>query len=312
MRKPLTILIIVSVLIIPYFAMASWWNPFSWHFKTKTQKIDTKQQINISNNIENKIKELPKQETSKGQVDSKTKSMIENRNSISNDESKKEQDYMIRLVSPNGGEKYTAGQRVDVKWTTKNIPSDAPIFITIKGFNEEVWISTSRNTGTDSITVPFIPFTPRFDPIPNTWTYGNYFTIGVATYNPKESSDKIKDYSDGYFSISKDINKIVEPEVVTKSMDSIIRNTDSTTAIINGTVRNSDSIPAKAWYQCSKSPEFKSGVVSGGDIVLVPKNSDPTDVKLNFFTIYGEDYYCRIVAQNSAGMGFGNSIKFTY
>jgi len=53
MKKQLTTIIIATVIITPYVAFASWWNPFSWNIFQFFQKSEDKTQI-----LENRIKEL--------------------------------------------------------------------------------------------------------------------------------------------------------------------------------------------------------------------------------------------------------------
>jgi len=62
----------------------------------------------------------------------------------------------IKVLSPNGGETYTFGQPMVVKWSTCNIPTDYQVTVVLKSANVAAGreIVSVHNTGTTTVTVP--------------------------------------------------------------------------------------------------------------------------------------------------------------
>lgn len=104
----------------------------------------------------------------------------------------------IRVISPNGGEVYQAGQQVNVAWTSCNIPTNSPMFVTLQGDNvvDSAFVFPDpipgNNSGTYVATLP----------TQNTWSqmvYGLHYKILVGTYYT--SNINASDESDNFFSI---------------------------------------------------------------------------------------------------------------
>lgn len=55
----------------------------------------------------------------------------------------------IRVLSPNGGETYTAGEKVVVKWTSCNITTDTEIYVIFGGLH-----FATKNTGSYTVSIP--------------------------------------------------------------------------------------------------------------------------------------------------------------
>lgn len=107
----------------------------------------------------------------------------------------------ITVLSPNGGEVYTAGQQITVKWKSCNL--NQQVGITLSGFPIPSstqfflgnWVSST--VGSQVVTIP------------NAALAGKY-TINIST--PPESSPGVEDWSNNYFTI-----KALEGPVLTQS-----------------------------------------------------------------------------------------------
>jgi hypothetical protein len=92
----------------------------------------------------------------------------------------------ITVVSPNGGQSYTAGQSVTVTWTSCNVPASTPIFLTLQGdttVNAALGI-TDASAGNDKLNTGSYTFTL---PTQTSWkylVYGNHYTMRVGSDNP--------------------------------------------------------------------------------------------------------------------------------
>ncbi|MEI7765496.1 MAG: Ser-Thr-rich GPI-anchored membrane family protein [bacterium] len=98
----------------------------------------------------------------------------------------------IKVLSPNGGETYTAGQQITVKWETSNIPATATIYLLIDQADTANQIAASTNDGIETFILQF--------PGNNIYTYGNNFKI-MAWYQ-ESSSSLVTDLSDNTFTIN--------------------------------------------------------------------------------------------------------------
>ncbi len=98
---------------------------------------------------------------------------------------------MLTVLSPNGGETYTAGQQITVKWESCNINNQ--VGLTLSGFpvpNSTQfflgnWVASS--VGSQTVTIP------------STVQSGKY-TINIST--PPHSSPGIEDWSNNFFTIN--------------------------------------------------------------------------------------------------------------
>lgn len=97
----------------------------------------------------------------------------------------------ISILSPNGGETYTSGQKITVKWKSCNV---GPVGLTLIGFpypsDREVFLgnwSTNASSGNETVTIP------------NSITEGKY-VVSVST-PPETLPSGVEDVSDNYFTI---------------------------------------------------------------------------------------------------------------
>ncbi len=102
----------------------------------------------------------------------------------------------IKVMSPNGGEVYQAGQQITVKWSTCNIPANAQIAIVlndgVSGTNSTGFGSVN-NDGSEVVTVPVSaspfwgnsPFGQRFK------IKLNYKLAGQTTWTDGDNSDNL-------------------------------------------------------------------------------------------------------------------------
>jgi peptidoglycan hydrolase-like protein with peptidoglycan-binding domain len=106
----------------------------------------------------------------------------------------------IKVISPNGGEVYTAGQQVIVKWTSCNVPNTLPVFISLEGNNN---ITTNivdatqgvLNDGSELVTLP----------TQGTWQgmqFGQIYKIRVGVGPFGNLSGSTSDNSDNLFTIN--------------------------------------------------------------------------------------------------------------
>lgn len=112
------------------------------------------------------------------------------------------EDPTVTIIAPNGGESFTEGQQITVRWSTVGIPTTQKVGFdlytnqdTIKGYTlfNVSGQDLFDNDGQETLVIPSIrnSFT--------TWNYGNYFKIKMAVDNPDITA---VDYSDSTFSIS--------------------------------------------------------------------------------------------------------------
>lgn len=110
----------------------------------------------------------------------------------------------IKVISPNGGEIFTAGQNVAVNWATCNIPANAQILLTLVYVNPNgdgggaVNVSTPNygttpNDGSQVITIPSAVMTG------NSWIFGKNYKIN-AEY--AYGTQVARDMSDDTFTIN--------------------------------------------------------------------------------------------------------------
>ena len=97
----------------------------------------------------------------------------------------------ITVVSPNGGEVYSAGQQITIEWESCNV--NQLVGATLSGFpypsSTQFFVGNwvAANTGSQVVTIP------------STAPPGNY-VINIST--PPESSPGVDDWSDNFFQIT--------------------------------------------------------------------------------------------------------------
>jgi hypothetical protein len=120
---------------------------------------------------------------------------------------KPEKERYVKIISPNGGEKWIIGKKYDIKWVTKGHDTSEPvtIFLKIIGYEKEKMtvIAETTNTGIFSWTVPdSLPeLKKEYDLGVGFWV----FEIGIYV-GEKEKRDF--DESDSAFMISKEKIKL--------------------------------------------------------------------------------------------------------
>lgn len=99
----------------------------------------------------------------------------------------------IMVVSPNGGEVYSGGQEITVKWETCNVDPKTPVGITLSGSpypsDTQIFLGEWGAAGDGSQTVT----------IANAVIPGRY-VINIST--PPESAKGVEDWSDNAFQIN--------------------------------------------------------------------------------------------------------------
>ncbi len=107
----------------------------------------------------------------------------------------------IKVISPNGGETYTAGQQLAVKWQSCNVPASShDIFVALHQdgeFKNVSYLSNATiNDGSEIFTIPSVPS-------------GNY-KIRVGSSSARVGQD----YSDNFFTINSTTN---QNNIITKN-----------------------------------------------------------------------------------------------
>jgi len=107
----------------------------------------------------------------------------------------------VKVLSPNGGEVYQAGQQITVKWESCNSPSNSVLIGLSSSFNSSVndEISTTSNDGQETINIPFSGGAGN-QPLAS----GNYYKIGISL----GGNPNLKDLSDNTFTINNSVNNL--------------------------------------------------------------------------------------------------------
>jgi len=124
----------------------------------------------------------------------------------------------ITVLSPNGGETYTAGQQITVKWNSNNLSKTTPVqILLVANFTSGSWNSSPvanfilsndnsvLNSGSATFTLP-VQGSKGWTGSSSDLKFGNYYKIYVS----QNLSDTINasDYSDNTFTIN---SPIVDP-----------------------------------------------------------------------------------------------------
>jgi hypothetical protein len=109
----------------------------------------------------------------------------------------------IRVISPNGGETYQAGQQITVKWTSCNIPGSQMIrlnLLNVTGNTAAGWVDTP-NDGSEVLFVHSPVFINANVPIFPGMPFGNHYKVRASMTNPTPSMQPA-DTSDSTFTIN--------------------------------------------------------------------------------------------------------------
>jgi len=104
----------------------------------------------------------------------------------------------ITVLSPNGGETYTAGQQITVKWKSCNIPANDKLDITLKNVDQPMEQDLTNPTGT------FNDGSETFTlNLPSPMQLGTHFKVLVNdSYLTTSSGQGVFDWSDNLFTIN--------------------------------------------------------------------------------------------------------------
>lgn len=122
----------------------------------------------------------------------------------------------ITITSPNGGEIFTAGREMAVKWKSCNIPASTPVDILLQGnFTAGPWGASPTsnfnlasvlvgggnliNSGSETFTLP-TQVAGGWTGNSTTMTYGNYYKVYIS--RNLASAVEVSDISDNSFTIS--------------------------------------------------------------------------------------------------------------
>jgi hypothetical protein len=105
----------------------------------------------------------------------------------------------ITIIYPNGGEEIKVGSTVNIKWETKNIPSDYKVSITIRKSSP----STTEGQEFDPILFVNLDNDGNEDwTVSDMYKEGDYL-LGVTSYESLPITNPISDESDAPFKIVK-------------------------------------------------------------------------------------------------------------
>lgn len=108
----------------------------------------------------------------------------------------------ITIISPNGGESYTAGQQIKLKWKTNNVPSSYKVIFMLHQPSTSSSYGSIAYTENDGLELITLPTASEFSGM----KYGNNFKI-LASVEVPEGSIGVIDFSDNLFTI-KDPNEV--------------------------------------------------------------------------------------------------------
>ena len=104
----------------------------------------------------------------------------------------------IKVLSPNGGEIYQAGNQITVKWTSCNVPASDKLDITLKNMDQPMEQDLT-NPGTGTSNDGSETFTLN---LPQTMQLGTHFKVLVNDSYLTISSGQVGDWSDNLFTIN--------------------------------------------------------------------------------------------------------------
>jgi hypothetical protein len=104
----------------------------------------------------------------------------------------------IKVLSPNGGEAYQAGQQISVKWQSCNLPQNQEIVVSLGYYSNNKLVEDLTRAGTlndsmETLTIPLNISSPK----------GRYYKIFIET--PGIDAQKqlhVSDFSDNLFTIN--------------------------------------------------------------------------------------------------------------
>lgn len=134
-----------------------------------------------------------------GKVDSLTRSKLVNPTPTVACDPNADGAPWIKVISPNGGETFTAGQQITITWQSCYSPSNSVLIGLSSSFNSSVnsKIITTNNDGQETIILPLSGGTGN-QPLAS----GNYYKIGISL----GGNPNLSDYSDNFFTINDSIN----------------------------------------------------------------------------------------------------------
>ncbi|MEI6580942.1 MAG: hypothetical protein WCO07_02090, partial [bacterium] len=113
----------------------------------------------------------------------------------------------IKVLSPNGGETYTAGQKVNIKWKSCNVPTNQELVVSLGYKNNntagDLVFSGTLNDGSEILTVPQNSvFTQK------QYQLGKFYRAFIETPGiDAQTQLYVSDYSDNFFTIKQSSTK---------------------------------------------------------------------------------------------------------
>lgn len=206
---------------------------------------------------------------------------------------------IIQLNSPNGGETYTAGQQVLVKWETKNIPGNiAEINLNpVHGWGGGEGLTFDKdlkNDGQEMVTLPSVS-----DFLNANSPFGKYYLVEIVAAD--KNGIMRSDSSNDTFTINKDGNVLPGPRITLLSPQSGSRITAGSTIEVRW---ESSNLPARSGNQLKMIIKHDGVLVrefktedDGREVVTIPFATPNGEYQVEFGTISpssgGGDHYLR-------------------
>lgn len=153
----------------------------------------------------------------------------------------------VTVLSPNGGESYKVGDKITVKWETKNISPSTKLELNVWERNGKMFGFLGGDNGTINDGVEIVDTTE--------WPVSDGYKIIIGIpYNNKfnNSSLSVNDLSDNYFTIRSNSDNL--PDLTTE-ISSVVVSSEDYGITVYGTIINSGSDTEKFPYRFLYSDE---------------------------------------------------------
>ncbi len=205
----------------------------------------------------------------------------------------------VTVLSPNGGQSYSAGSVINFTWTTCNQGPSASHTMNValedaNGFNTYISGELPANTTTFSWTIPAYITSGQYK--------ARVFCGQVMSEAYCLDANQSEDRSDTTFSISA---PIVGPSQVTTGN---AQPWGTNTVQVNGSFISNDPTGNDTWFEYGTTPSFGAATTH---MMVASSNLASSNIGVNISSLVaGTTYYYRFCAQNSVGAACGLTQSF--